>query len=189
MISRMKEIQQEVMVATWDNALLASTFLIIGICITLIITGLSNPNLSPNWLLIALISVLLLLFLLYTFPLFLDSIFFKGRRFTNKSKFITFLFSFFLFLILIIGLPLLLTFVLKININNPFIFYPLLIIIYGTPIFFGWKIYPKIKKFFLTNCPTLILKGILSNPKRNRLKIYKHWDTTPNKLKELDKKY
>ena len=100
---KLNSIQQEVIVGTWDNVLLALTLFIIGVGITLIITGLSN--LSPNWFLIILISFMVLWFTLQNFSLLLSSIFSKKNRFTNKSIFISFILSFFLFLFLLIAFP------------------------------------------------------------------------------------
>jgi len=193
-ISRMKEIQQEVVVATWDNVLLGLTLFAIGLSFTMILTGLSNlsTKISPNWLLLILTSFMFLWFIFQPFLLLLDSVFYKERRFTNKSKFIAFVFSFFIFSILFGVLSLLAIifpeFYIK-YINHSFLFYISFIILYGIPTVSWFIIYPKIKKFFLKNCPTLILKGILSSPKQQRRKLYNHWNTTYSKLKELDKKY
>lgn len=189
---RINEIQQEVTVSTWDNVLLALTLFILGAGITLIITGLSK--LTPIWFLIILISFMFLWFILQNFILLLDSIFFKERRFTNKSKFIAFILSFFIFLILLIGLPYLLAQIFPDSYNTYFRtgaigFIILALIVYVTPIIIGLKTYPKIKRFFKYNCPTLILKGIMSAKKEHREKLLKHWDTTLSELKELDRKY
>lgn len=189
---RMNEIQQEVTVSTGDNVLLALTLFIIGIGITLIITGLSK--LTPVWFLVVLISFMFIWFILQNFILLLDSIFFKEKRFTNKSKFISFVLSFFMFLVLLIGLPSLLAQIFQKSYNIYFRsgtigFYILALVVYTAPVIIGIKIYPKIKRFFKYNCPTLILKGILSTKREHREKLLKHWDTTISELKELDKKY
>jgi hypothetical protein len=193
---KMNMLQQEVIVGTWDNVILALTLFIIGIGITLILTGFSKLfPLSPNWLLITLISLMTILFILQIFSLFLDSIFSKKNRFTNKSKFISFILSFFIFLILVVGLPYLLSLILKPNIytlsfkTGSFGFYLLAILIYGIPILFWIKTYQKIKEFFKRNCPTLILRGVLSLKGQDREKLLKHWNTTLLELRKIDREY
>lgn len=190
MVSKMKEVQQEVMVATWDNVLLALTLFAIGSLIAVILAGLTN--FSPNWIGIILLSITFLGFIFQPLILFLDSIFYKERRFTNKSKFIAFIFSIFIFFILF-GILFLLSITFpefySNYISKGLYFYLSLIIIYGIPVVSWFIVYPKIKKFFLKNCPTLILRGILSSKRQDRAKLYKHWGTTSSKLKELDMKY
>lgn len=186
-------IQQEVMVGTWDNFLLALTLFTIGLGITLIITGFSN--LSPLWLLVILISFMVLWFIFNIFSLLLDSVFSKKNRFTNKSKFVSFMLAFFIFLILLVALPFLLEFIIgSENYGNYFKagsvgFIILAIFIYVVPFISGIKIYPKIKRFFKDNCPTLILKEILFVDEENKKRLLKHWSTTLSELRKLDREY
>ncbi len=190
---KLNAIQQEVSVGTWDNVFLALTLFVIGMGVALILAGLSN--LSPNWFLIILISFMALWFILQNFSLLLDSIFFRKNRFTNKSKFISFTLSIFVFLILLVGLPYLLIWIFKksypLYFNTKSLwFYLLALVVYGTPILLCTKIfYPRIKKFFKNNCPTLILKRILLVKGDNQKILLKHWNTTLSELRKKDREY
>lgn len=190
---KLNAVQQEVTVGTWDNVFLALTLFAIGIGVTLILTGLSN--LSPNWFLIILIAFLFLFLILQNFSLLLDSIFSKKNRFTNKSKFISFVLAIFVFLILLVGLPYLLAWIFKesyllhFNTESHW-FYLLALVVYGVPILLGTKVfYPRIKEFFKNNCPTLILKAILSAKEDNQKRLLKHWGTTLSELRKKDREY
>jgi len=188
--SKINEVEQEVIVGTWDNVLLALTIFALGIGITILVTGIVSPKISPSWLLVMLIAFLFVFFLLQAGLIFLDSIFFKERRFTNKSRFIALLISFCTLLILLFALPVILINILPyFEINKPEVYFPMLVLVYGIPILVYQITYPKIKRFFLKNCPNLILKKILVMSSENKKRLLKHWNTTLPELKKLAKEY
>jgi len=189
--NRLNEVMQEVTVGTWDNVILALILFVGAVCISILLTGFTNPSISPNFILWVLVAFMVILFFTQTVLVFLDSIFFKESRFTNKSKFIALLLSLVLFLILVIVLPFLLLKIIPYDsFNKWYISFPLIVVVYGIPIFAFFCFYSKTKRFFLRNCPNLILGGILKIKDRQRKEeVLKHWKITLPELKKLAKDY
>lgn len=186
-------IQQEIKIGTWDNFFLALLLSVVGILITLIITGVSIQ--SPAWLLIILVAVMFSFFLIELFSLFFDSVFSNKNRFTNKSKFISSSLSYIVFLILLIGLPYLLSLISTSAAYEQYLginkagFWFLTALVYLPPFYLYLLMLPRIRRFFKKECPTLLLKVILSQEEEQRKKLLRSWDTTLAELRKLDRDY
>lgn len=191
--NRIKEIQQELTVSSWDNVLLALYLFIAGILITLVITSLTSSQKSPPLLLIGLFSALFLLFFLQNSTLLLGSILMKRNRFLIKSVFISIITAFCVLMILLMIVPIILTISFpsfyRIYMNTPYLrgIYQAVAPIISIISFFYF--HSKIRKAILPNVPTLILKEVLEIKGADQKKLLKKWGISLPKLKELSKNY
>lgn len=185
---RLNEIEQEVSLGTFDNIIVAFLFLVVATIISILIYLFSDFS----SLFKIVFAAALLMFMIFFTQLvlgYINSIFSKTGRFSNKIKVLSILLGMLLFLVLVICLPLIIQYFLpNLNQNSPGNFIVIASIVYLVPVILGLIIKEELTAFFVKNYPNLFFKKIRLMKKEDRDKVLKKLKITYLELKSLAEK-
>jgi len=189
---KLNQIEQEVSLGTFDNAVLALMIFIVALSLAILSMGVPDSfKDSPALIITFFYIVLLAIPLISAIWSYAYSIFFKRGRFTTKINTITLLIAFLFFLFL----NFVATIIILIIESNSFVlpnysaFIVVGLIIVFVMIYSLRQIKPKIRIFFLEEYPRLILKRVIKMDAEEQKKTLKKLKKTLPELIELAEKY